>query len=179
MATNRDYISAALIILAVILILLAQGCGGNTPAPAEAPPNPTITPSPVPLDEGPLVRRRLDIDISAPTPTPTVEVAAMTLSRPQECYSSDAVRAVLVDVGWPASEIETALTITYRESRWCMVVNWGDQKDGLGSRCWFQLASLWFRFAGTALDEWDDPYVCAATALAAWEHSGWYPWRTQ
>lgn len=112
----------------------------------KAPPPPTATPT------------------LTPTPTPTPVRAYGTLTRAE-------VRAVLIEVGWPQSQIPHALYVARCESTYnTYAVNPSSGTLGL-----FQIHPdyhIW-RFRGR---DWANAYANADVALEIWHEFGWGPW---
>jgi soluble lytic murein transglycosylase-like protein len=73
---------------------------------------------------------------------------------------------------WPEEQWAMAREIAWCESRWRPDAI-GDHGNSLGL---FQLWTGWFHYTGTLIDDWADPVVNAAVALAVWRTRGWEEW---
>jgi hypothetical protein len=112
-----------------------------------------------------------------PEPTFKPSLVCNTYLGEFPCFSREEMQELLLHVGWPEAQIPTALRVARCESNYApAIVNWGDQKDGLGSTGLFQLWSGWYAAAGYAYADYADPVVNATVALYVWETSGWHPW---
>jgi hypothetical protein len=167
------------------VLVLAHGSTGAGSSDAPATPQSVTATIPAPV----LALVAKDGVPPTPTPAPTPEIVVddgpvvplgvcSALGRYDwPCLTETQMVDLLEDTGWPSQVIVPALAISKCESGWIpTIVNWGDQRDGLGSTGLFQLWSGWYAAAGYSYDDWADPEVNAATALYVYETSGWAPW---
>ena len=74
--------------------------------------------------------------------------------------------AFLQAAGWATELIPAALQVAWCESKWSPYA----LGDSGRSKGWFQLAELWFSYAGEDPEQWSDPLVNARTALAVYQY---------
>ena len=93
------------------------------------------------------------------------------------------LREILRAAGWPAEELDNALTISYHESRWNPRAVNEDDPSG-GSYGLFQINGWWQYYGDQEIGQRLDPVrACkplynAQYALKIWRKSGWRVWST-
>ena len=110
------------------------------------------------------------------TPEPTVVITPVGTP-----VSACEWECILRTVGWPEYEIQNALSVSWCESRWQDVQNYGDGpyhgrfQIAFTSAGYHQdkLAQLGYPVEVASLY---DPYINAHVALLLWQQSGWGSW---